>query len=169
LGFGALGPGSSAKVYTAWAEGLFLLRSLSSSPLPISLCSCPDRQPKGAEGPATFKTQAVSRCLACQSPHFPCPGTPGLRAQHCQTGLLQGEVPAHPAPTPGKVLQAHTVPLCMLGKAPHQKKRKCTSCVCVLGREQGFLQQPLPGLMCRIDKPTHGPNSGPLCTPGSNI
>lgn len=45
-----------------------------------SLCSCTDRQPKRAAGPATFKTQAASRCLPYQSSHFPHPGTLGLRA-----------------------------------------------------------------------------------------
>lgn len=96
-------------VCTVWAESFLWVSPSLPHPCPF-LCSCPDRQPEGTAGSAPFKAQAAPRCVPCQSPHLLGPGAPGLRAQHSQTGLLQGEAPPIP----------HSVPLCMLGKASPQ-------------------------------------------------
>lgn len=57
----------------------------------LFLHSCPDGQPERTAGPAAFETQAPTRCHSCQSPYCAGAGAPGLRAQHSQAGLFQGE------------------------------------------------------------------------------
>ena len=94
-----LGVLPSTAVHGLGRESLPWVPSSLAHPCPF-LCSCPDRQPEGAAGSAPFKAQAAPGCLPCESPHLPGPGTPGLRAQHFQTGLLQGEAP----PTPHSAL-----------------------------------------------------------------